>query len=74
MIVSRVNKPAYLPTPDEIERECEKIQRRWSDSERERRLLFVVTESESAPADPEEIWELLQSRRAFANAPTCFIA
>lgn len=26
-IIDRMKKPTYLPTPDEIERKCEEIQR-----------------------------------------------
>jgi hypothetical protein len=48
-------QPAYLPTPDEIERECEAIQQRWSERERLRRLLHVVTESKAYAIDEVEI-------------------
>ena len=44
-MINRWPKPAYLPTPDEIERECEAIQQRWSEHERLRRLLYVASDS-----------------------------
>jgi hypothetical protein len=52
---NRWPQPAYLPTPDEIERECEAIQQRWSERERLRRLIHVVTESKDYAIDDVEI-------------------
>jgi hypothetical protein len=46
--------PAYLPSPEEIERQCEMIQRRWSESERQRRLLFVLTDCSWYSTDSRE--------------------
>jgi len=36
-MTDRANQPSYLPTPEEIERRCEEIRRRWSDEERQHR-------------------------------------
>ena len=64
---NQVDKADYLPTPLEIARRCEEIQRGWSVRERERRLLFVVTESECAPSSDDEISGLGHHTR-MANA------
>jgi len=50
-------QPDYMPTLKEIEQKCEEIQRRWSERERRRRMLFVVTDSQcaaTAELNPEE--------------------
>ena len=39
-------KPAYLPTPEDIERECKDIRSRWGDNEQEYRARSVAEESE----------------------------
>jgi hypothetical protein len=35
-------RPHYTPSPDEIKRQCELIRRTWSESERLRRMFFIV--------------------------------
>ncbi len=50
-MLNREKTPSYLPTPDEIERQCRAIQRRWNEQERERRMFHVVTGSEVGPLE-----------------------
>jgi hypothetical protein len=50
-------QPDYIPTPREIEQKCEEIQRRWSERERRRRMLFVASDSNFAVADEPELVE-----------------
>jgi hypothetical protein len=50
-------QPDYIPTPKEIEQKCEEIQRRWSERERRRRMLFVASDSNVAAIDEPELIE-----------------
>jgi hypothetical protein len=50
-------KPAYLPTPDEIERECEAIQQCWSERERLRRLLYVTSDAKDYASNEVDMVE-----------------
>ena len=47
-------KPAYLPTPEEIERKCEEIRSRWTDVEQEERLGTVSKDRELQVQREEE--------------------
>jgi hypothetical protein len=47
-MANRWKQPDYMPTLKEIEQKCEEIQRRWSERERRRRMLLVITDSECA--------------------------
>jgi hypothetical protein len=54
MMFDQVKQPAYLPSPEEIERKCEEIRRKWSDHERQRRMLFVLTKWDATPQFEDE--------------------
>jgi hypothetical protein len=50
--MSRLERPAYLPTPRQIEAECAAIRRRWTPSERQRRTVgygLIVAETVWTP-------------------------
>ena len=56
-MINRWPKPTYLPTPDEIERECEAIQQRWSERERLRRLLYVASDPKDYASNKVDMLE-----------------
>ena len=56
-MINRWPKPTYLPTPDEIERECEEIQQGWSERERLRRLLYVVSDAKDYASNKVDMLE-----------------
>jgi hypothetical protein len=54
-MANRWKQPDYIPTPREIEQKCEEIQRRWSERERRRRMLFFASDSNYAVTDEPEL-------------------
>ena len=42
----QIRQQAYLPTPEEIERECAEIRSQWDESEQAVRAGFVAEEAE----------------------------